>query len=102
MSYNVSNQISDGLTSNAQYYSLIVGPSGSSTQLAMNTMYFTDDPLGTIPYAVKTELEADSRVKSAIPFAMADQYNGYRMVGTTTDYLDGVQDSHSGYQTVWS
>ncbi|MCR5309684.1 MAG: ABC transporter permease [Bacilli bacterium] len=89
LSYNVSNQISDGLTSNAQYYSLIVGPSGSSTQLAMNTMYFTDDPLGTIPFEVKTDLEKDSRVNLAIPFAMADQYNGYRMVGTTPEYLDG-------------
>ena len=89
LSYNVSNQISEGLTSNAQYYSLIVGPSGSATQLAMNTMYFTDDPLGTIPFEVKTELEKDSRVNAAIPFAMADQYNGYKMVGTTPEYLDG-------------
>ena len=88
LSYNVSNQISDGLTSNAQYYSLIVGPSGSSTQLAMNTMYFTDSPLGTIPYEVKEELDQDTRVKKAIPFAMADEYNGYKIVGTTPDFLE--------------
>ena len=91
LAYNVSNQISEGLTSNAQYYSLIVGPSGSSTQLAMNTMYFTDNPLGTIPYAVVNELEQDTRVNQAIPFAMADQYNGYKMVGTTPEYLDGKE-----------
>lgn len=89
LSYNVSNQISDGLTSNAQYYSLIVGPSGSATQLAMNTMYFTDEPLGLIPYKVREDLAKDSRVNKAIPFAMADQYNGYKMVGTMVDYLDG-------------
>ena len=91
LAYNVSNQISEGLTSNAQYYSLIVGPSGSSTQLAMNTMYFTDDPLGTIPYTVVNELEQDTRVNQAIPFAMADQYNGYKMVGTTPSYLEGKE-----------
>ena len=91
LAYNVSNQISEGLTSNAQYYSLIVGPSGSSTQLAMNTMYFTDNPLGTIPYTVVNELEQDTRVNQAIPFAMADQYNGYKMVGTTPEYLDGKE-----------
>lgn len=89
LAYNVSNQVSDGLTSNAAYYSLIVGPSGSSTQLAMNSMYFTDEPLGTIPYSVKIDLEKDSRVKSVIPFAMADNYNGYKIVGTTGKYLDG-------------
>ena len=89
LSYNVSNQISDGLTNNAQYYSLIVGPSGSATQLAMNTMYFTDEPLGLIPYKVREDLAKDNRVNKAIPFAMADQYNGYKMVGTMVDYLDG-------------
>lgn len=89
MAFNVSNQVSDGLVSNAQYYSLIVGPSGSATQLAMNSMYFTDEPLGTIPYSVKEQLEMDSRVKSVVPFAMADNYNGYSMVGTTPEYLEG-------------
>lgn len=89
LSYNVSNQISDGLTNNTQYYSLIIGPSGSSTQLAMNTMYFTDTPLGTIPYKVCEELQMDSRVNKVVPFAMADQYNGYKTVGTTPDYLEG-------------
>ncbi len=89
MAFNVSNQVSDGLVSNAQYYSLIIGPSGSATQLAMNSMYFTDEPLGTIPYSVKEQLDMDSRVKSVIPFAMADNYNGYSMVGTTPEYLEG-------------
>jgi len=91
LSYNVSNQINDGLTSNAQYYSLIVGPQGSSTQLAMNTMYFTDSPLGTIPIEIYNELGADSRVKKVVPFAMADQYNGYKMVGTSQEYLSGKE-----------
>lgn len=91
LSYNVSNQISDGLTSNAQYYSLIIGPQGSATQLAMNTMYFTDEPLGTIPVEICDQLSQDQRVKKVVPFAMADQYNGYKMVGTTPDYLDGKE-----------
>ena len=40
LAYNVANQVDDGITQNAGYYSVIVGPSGSQTQLAMNTMYF--------------------------------------------------------------
>lgn len=95
LSYNVSNQISDGLITNAQYYSLIVGPSGSATQLAMNTMYFTDEPLGTIPYEVRAELQQEPKVRKAVPFAMADQYNGYKMVGTSPEFLDG-KDLASG------
>ena len=42
LSFNVSEQVSEGITNNAGYYSAIIGPSGSATQLAMNTMYFTE------------------------------------------------------------
>ena len=89
LAFNVSNQVSDGITENAGYYSTIIGPSGSQTQLAMNTMYFAEEPLGTIPYSVVTALEMDSRVKSVVPFAMADNYNGSLVVGTTTVFLEG-------------
>ena len=87
LAFNVSEQVSEGLTNNAGYYSAIIGPSGSATQLAMNTMYFTDEPVGTIPYSLVSELSQDSRVKEVIPFAMADNYNGFSVVGTTPAFL---------------
>ena len=89
LAYNVSNQVSEGITNTAGYYSAIVGPAGSATQLAMNTMYFTDEPLGTIPYEIGIELQRDMRVREVIPFAMADSYNGYCVVGTSSLYLSG-------------
>lgn len=88
LAFNVSSQVSDGITDNAGYYSLIIGPSGSKTQLAMNTMYFTDEPLGTIPYSVVTDLTKDGmRINSVVPFAMADNYNGRSVIGTTPAFL---------------
>ena len=87
LAFNVATQVDEGITSGAQYYSAIVGPAGSNTQLAMNTMYFADSPVGTIPYSVVSSLQKDQRVDSAIPFAMADNYNGYNVVGTTPAYL---------------
>ncbi len=89
LAYNIGEQVSDGITGNAGYYGAIIGPDGSETQLAMNTMYFAEEPLGTIPYSVVTDLKMDTRVTSAIPFAMADSYNGYSCVGTTNAFLDG-------------
>lgn len=90
LAYNVATQVDEGITQNAGYYSVIVGPSGSQTQLAMNTMYFTDEPLGTIPYSVVTQLQMDgTRVNKVIPFAMADSYNGSDVVGTTAAFLEG-------------
>ena len=88
LAFNVATQVDEGITSNAQYYSAIIGPAGSNTQLAMNTMYFNESPVGTIPYSVVSSLQQDDRVKKAIPFAMADNYNGYSVVGTTPDYLE--------------
>ena len=88
LAFNVATQVDEGITSGAQYYSAIVGPAGSNTQLAMNTMYFTDSPVGTIPYSVVSSLQQDQRVDSVIPFAMADNYNGYHVVGTTPAYLE--------------
>ena len=88
LAYNVASQVDDGITENAGYYSVIVGPAGSQTQLAMNTMYFTDKPVGTIPYSVVEALQQDgTRVNSVIPYAMADSYNGNNVVGTTAAFL---------------
>ena len=88
LAYNVASQVDDGITENAGYYSVIIGPAGSQTQLAMNTMYFTDKPIGTIPYSVVEQLQQDgTRVNSVIPYAMADSYNGHNVVGTTAAFL---------------
>ena len=87
LAFNVATQVDEGITNNAGYYSAIVGPAGSSTQLAMNSMYFTDEPVGTVPYSIVTTLQQDSRITQVIPFTMADNYNGYGVVGTTPAFL---------------
>jgi ABC-type lipoprotein release transport system permease subunit len=68
---------------------MIIGPSGSSTQLVMNTMFFTESPLGTISYEYVERLQADSRINKAVPFTMGDSYNASKIVGTTPDFLEG-------------
>ncbi len=88
LALNVATQVDEGITKNAGYYSVIVGPAGSHTQLAMNSMYFTDSPVGTVPYSVVTSLQQDSHVASVVPFAMADNYSGYGVVGTSPAFLE--------------
>lgn len=89
LSYNIAEQIRGGIVNTAAYYDMIVGPSGSSTQLAMNTMFFTDEPLGTISYDYVERLNADDRVNTAIPFAMGDSFNSAKIVGTKPAFLEG-------------
>lgn len=91
LAYNISEQVDDGFKTTAAYYDMIIGPSGSSTQLAMNTMFFTDKPLGTISYEYVERLQADNRVNKVVPFTMGDSYNGAKIVGTTPDFLDGKE-----------
>ena len=89
LAYNISEQVDDGFKSTAAYYDIIIGPAGSSTQLAMNTMFFTDKPLGTISYEYVEALRADMRINTVVPFTMGDSYNGAKIVGTEPIFLDG-------------
>lgn len=88
LAYNVASQVEDGIVAGAAYYDIIIGPSGSSTQLAMNTMFFTDEPLGTVPYSIVEDLEADSRVNKVVPISMGDSYRGRKIVGTEAGLFD--------------
>lgn len=88
LAYNVAQQVESGIQTTAAYYDVVIGPAGSSTQLAMNTMFFTDEPLGTIPYSVVEELQANPNVNVAVPFTMGDSYNSSRIIGTEPSFLD--------------
>lgn len=69
-------------------YELIVGAKGSALQLVLNTVYHLDVSPGNIPYSLYRELkDGDKRVKLAIPVAVGDQYQGFRIVGTSDVYL---------------
>ena len=89
LAYNISTQVSEGIVNTAAKFDIITGPSGSATQLAMNTMFFTDKPLGTIPYSLVRELEDSGLVNDAIPFSMGDSYNAAPIVGTDARMLEG-------------
>lgn len=91
LAYNVAQQVDSGFKTTAGYYDMIIGPSGSSTQLAMNTMFFTEKPLGTISYEYVEKLEKDMRVNKVVPFTMGDSYNAAKIVGTTADFLEGKE-----------
>ena len=87
LAYNISAQVEDGIVSTTEYYDTIIGPAGSETDLAMSTMFFTGSITETIPYEHYEKLKNDMRVNVAIPFAMGDNYNGSKIIGTTPDFL---------------
>jgi len=93
---NISNQVKDEVINTTGYYDTIVGPSGGSSQLALNTLFFTDKPLGTIGYDYYENLKNDRRVNIAIPMAMGDNYKNSKIIGTTEDFLSDKKYLYGG------
>lgn len=87
LSINVSQQVNDGIIKLSDGYDVVIGPAGSDTQLAYNALFFSEDPLGTVDYSVYEELCNNNKVATAIPFAMADTYGNFKIVGTESVFL---------------
>lgn len=84
---SVSRQFEDNALRDAQGIDLVVGAKGSPLQLILSSVYHIDIPTGNIPLAAKAQLEQNRMVKKVIPLALGDSYNGFRIVGTNTDYI---------------
>ncbi len=91
LSINVSQQVNDGIIELSDGYDVVIGPAGSDTQLAYNALFFSEDPLGTIDYSVYEELCNNNKVATAIPFAMADSYGNFKIVGTKSLFLENFK-----------
>ena len=74
-------------------YEMVVGAKGSPLQLVLNTVFNLDISPGNIPWKLFEQLRADKRVKFAAPFAVGDNYKGFRIVGTTDTYLKDFEFS---------
>jgi putative ABC transport system permease protein len=81
-----NQQLEDRLSSDSQGIDLVVGAKGSSLQLVLSSIYHADTPIGNIPLSEVKELIQHQMVKTAIPLALGDNYQGYRIVGTTSAY----------------
>lgn len=86
-SFNVAKQINDGIISTASYYDVVIGATGSSTDLVMSTMFFTGTATDTVDSSIFEEIKNNSNVKEAIPFATGDNYKGKLIVGTDKSFL---------------
>lgn len=84
---NISSQINEGFFNADSKYDIIIGPEGSSTQLLMSSMFFADEPLGTISYEIVEDLNARGDLLEVIPLGLADSYKGAKVVGSTTDFI---------------
>lgn len=83
-----SQTVSSGFVRNAQGIDIIVGTKGSPLQLVLSSVYHADIPAGNIQEQDLAAIKAMRQVRQAIPLALGDSYKGFRMVGSSPDYLD--------------
>ena len=81
-------QVSETLTRDARGLDLVVGAKGSPAQLILSAVYHADLPPGNIALADARPWAEDPRVSLAVPLALGDSFRGFRIVGTTPEYLE--------------
>ena len=90
------NETERSLVSESGLYDIVIGAKGSPLQLVLSSVYHLDVPTGNIPYEEYLKLKDDFRVQSAIPLGMGDNYQGYRIIGTTQQFFNLKQTSSDG------
>ena len=83
----LEKQFEEKFTNNIDGVDLVLGAQGSPLQLILSSVYQVDAPTGNISYDSAKVWMQHPFVKRAIPLAFGDNYRGYKILGTTSDYL---------------
>jgi putative ABC transport system permease protein len=86
-----TNHIQTRLSQDAQNIDIVVSAKGSPLQIILSSIYHIDIPTGNIPWDVAQKWMTHPQVKNSVPLALGDNWNGYRIVGTTQSYIDLYQ-----------
>ena len=83
----LQKQFEKQFSSNIDGVDLVIGAKGSPMQLILSSVYQMDAPTGNINYAAAKVWMKHPFVKTAIPLAFGDNYRGFKILGTTEDYM---------------
>jgi putative ABC transport system permease protein len=86
-----NNQLEEKIASNARGIDLVVGAKGSPLQLILCNIFHIDFPTGNINLKEAENLANNRLIKNAVPLALGDSYQGFRIVGTTKAYPELYQ-----------
>jgi putative ABC transport system permease protein len=83
----VSEQIEHNMQRELAGIDLVVGAEGSPLQLILSGVFHIDAPTGNIPLAAVDQLREHPLVETVVPLALGDNLQGFRIVGSTHDYV---------------
>ncbi len=81
------NALSERATRDARNIDLVVGAKGSPVQLVMSGVYHADVAPGNVRFSELGALSANPLVAHVIPLSIGDSVGGFRLVGTSTDFI---------------
>tara|TARA_B100001142_G_scaffold131073_2_gene132675 strand:+ start:3089 stop:4354 length:1266 start_codon:yes stop_codon:yes gene_type:complete len=79
-------QIDKQLQNNLKGIDMVIGSKGSPLQLILSSIYHIDNPTGNISFKEAKKLTKNPMIDFTIPLSYGDSYNGFRIVGTTSQY----------------
>jgi len=80
--FSIQAQSRDAFTGGAIGFDAVLGARGSQLQLVLNSIFHLETSPGNIPYRYYKAIQANPAVYLAVPYAVGDNYRGYRLVGT--------------------
>jgi putative ABC transport system permease protein len=83
----VSHQIQGAFERDLAGIDVVVGAKGSPMQLILSGVFHLDVPTGNVPLAAIQALQTHPQVAQLIPISLGDSFRGFRIVGTTLDYV---------------
>jgi len=95
-----AHQAEERLRRDSKGVDLVIGAKGSPLQLILSAVYHIDVPNGNIKLADAETVLADPMVKRAIPLALGDSFQSFRIVGTGTAFLE-LQNAKLAEGVVW-
>lgn len=83
--FSIKTQTHEAFTGGNIGYDAVLGARGSQLQLVLNTVFHLETSPGNIPWKMYQEIKKNPQVELAIPYALGDNYEGYRIVGTSDE-----------------
>lgn len=85
----VQRQLQENFERNLAGVDLVIGAKGSPLQLILSSMYHIDAPTGNISLKEARPFLNPKHplIGTAVPLSLGDSFGGYRIVGTTHDFL---------------
>lgn len=83
----ISKQLNHHLEKNSKPFDMVVGAKGSPLQLVLSTIFHIDNPTGNISLDEALRISKNPMIEEAIPVSYGDNYKGYKILGTSSQYL---------------